>query len=173
MNPYYTHQIYLKQELDNISKNKKQQKIHILELGIGDGSSSIFFEFCKDNPQASVEAFENNEQWVISMKSKYELPNYKINYIQDWNSLNYQNNNNYYDLIFIDQSPWEARIDALDKLYNKFSIGILHDYDYFNPAECKYCCDNNSYFKKYLDKYSIHGYFDILPPTMIMKHVDN
>lgn len=174
MNPYYTHQQYLQQELNNLSKYTNQQ-INILELGVGEGSSSLLYEFCKQFANANVLAFENNQEWSSFIKNKYSLPNYSINYIIDWNDVNYQSTitNNRYDLVFIDQSPWMARIAALDQLYNNFDIAILHDYDYYNPSHCKYCYDKNSFFSKYLSDYHIIGYSDILPPTLVFKHVNS
>lgn len=175
MNPYYTHQQYLKQELDNLSIYTDKQ-INILELGVGEGSSSLMYEFCKEFANANVLAFENNREWSSSMKDKYSLPNYSINYILDWNDTYYQNiitnNDNRYDLVFIDQNPWEARIEAIDKLYNRFCIAILHDYDYYNSSNCRYCYDEKSFFVKYLSNYSLIGYNQLLPPTLVFKHVD-
>ena len=41
-----------------------------------------------------------------------------------------------YDLVFVDQAPWSARIDTIDFLTDKnTSVFILHDYDQYNINE--------------------------------------
>ena len=130
--PYYTHRKYLKKELSLLdSKNK----LKILEFGVGEGSSSIFNEFALNNKNIKIEAFETDKAWLDETKEKYELDNYKFTHIDNWNDFliekNFQEN---YDLIFVDQSPWEARVKTLDILINKSSVTILHDYDYFNKG---------------------------------------
>lgn len=172
-NPFYTHREYLQQELDNLlTKNTTQKSINILELGVGDGSSELMHSFAKNNMNVSILGLESNSDWANTIKEKYTLSNYKILYILDWNIDTYKNIlNNFYDLVFIDQSPWSARIDSLIYLSNndKFNTAILHDYDYYNPDHCRYCHDEQSFFRDYIKKYNLIGHFKILPPTLIFK----
>lgn len=166
--PYYTHRKYLKKELSLLdSKNK----LKILEFGVGEGSSSIFNEFALNNKNIKIEAFETDKAWLDETKEKYELDNYKFTHIDNWNDFliekNFQEN---YDLIFVDQSPWEARVKTLDILINKSSVTILHDYDYFNKGfiEDIFNVGEKSFFGKYLSKeINTKPFCEELPPTLI------
>lgn len=171
-NPYYTHRPYLQQELDLLIPEIDKKKINILELGVGDGSSELFHKFAQLSENISIIGIETNLIWANKIKQKYQLNNYDIRHIESWNIDIYQIiNNKFYDLIFIDQSPWSARIESLDYFtkINGFSTAILHDYDFYNSAKYKYSYDNNSYFVKYLNNYNLIGYYSNLPPTLIIK----
>lgn len=100
-NAYCTHQKYTKKELDNLKPNS-----YVLELGVGNGSSPLMYEFCKDNPNSIVQSFETDADWFDQMFDKYgNLPNYIFNLIDDWNSLLNYLEKDYFDLVFVDQSP--------------------------------------------------------------------
>lgn len=170
-NPYYTHRKFLTQELNRLISTPRKK--FILELGVGDGSSEIFHEFAKNNSHIQILGLETDYSWAKSMQLKYELSNYKILYINNWFDELYQWFISFFDvkfdLIFVDQSPWEARIDAINKLYNKFDTLILHDYDYYNPPEHKYEVGEKSFFEKYMSHYNISAHYEELPPTLIMQ----
>jgi hypothetical protein len=166
--PYYTHRPHLINSLNSLDKKKE---INILEFGVGDGSSLIFNEFASKNKNFNIKAFETDKSWLDETKSKYELENYKFNYINNWDELLTENSfNKEYDLIFIDQSPWESRIKTLDLLINKSNISILHDYDYYNKGliEDIFDVSEKSFFGKYLSKnISAQGFNEELPPTLV------
>lgn len=168
MDAYCTHQEYTKRELENVSK-----KSVVLELGVGNGSSPLMYEFCKNNPKATVISFETDAQWFDQMFEKYgDLPNYIFNLISDWNDLPEHLNKTTYDLVFVDQSPWEARIQSIELLKNKTKVFIVHDYDYYNKGITDeiYVNDENSWWgKTYGEQFTLEDNYEILPPTLIMK----
>lgn len=173
MNSYYTHQEYLKRELLSLKKTAK-----VLELGVGEGSSPIMHEFCKNNPRAKVFAYENDESWLNGMRSKYELKNYTFNHISEWNQLEDMIGINKFDLVFVDQSPWEARTYSIDILKDITKVFIVHDYDYYNHSTGlalsgsreSYVNDENSFWgKNYSQEFVLEDNYDILPPTLIMR----
>jgi hypothetical protein len=173
MNAYYTHQKYLKRELDSLKKTAK-----VLELGVGDGSSPLMYEFCQKNPRAKVFAFENDEGWLNNMKSKYELKNYSFSYLSEWNQLEDMIESSAFDLVFVDQSPWEARTYSIDLLKGRVKTFIVHDYDYFNHSvglspsgsEQSYISDENSFWgKTYSQEFILEDNYELLPPTLIMR----
>lgn len=175
MDPYCTHQEYTKKELQNLPPNS-----YVLELGVGNGSSPLMYEFCKNNPQATVISFETDVAWFDQMFEKYgDLPNYIFNLISDWGDLKNHIDEKSYDLVFVDQSPWEARIESIDLLKNQTKIFILHDYDYYNHShtgystqECNniYVNDETSWLgKTYSDEFTMEDNYEILPPTLIMR----
>lgn len=176
-NGYYTHQSYLKKELDNLVSGSI-----VLELGIGEGSSSLMYEFCKNNPHITVHSFETNLEWFDQMFEKYgNLPNYIFNLIDNWDNFEkyLDSNTHQYNLIFVDQTPWEARINSIDKLKDITETFILHDYDFFNKNENSWVKDacNDIYInnetswlgQKYSEEFFMEDNYDILPPTLIMR----
>jgi hypothetical protein len=176
MNPYYTHRPYLIDCLNKLENKNKKQKVKILELGVGDGSSEIFNSFAQKNKNFSIKGFDNDKGWVDSMKSKFELKNYKFESIDSWQSFLDSCDKSYYDLVFIDQAPWEARISSLDFFINKSDTIILHDYDYYNKGVIENIFDvsENSFFGKYLlENFSLKGFNEQLPPTLIFTKNQN
>lgn len=167
MNEFYTHRPYLIRELNKLLKKKN---VRVLEFGIGDGSSEIFYYYTKMYSNIKVIGFENDFNWYNKIKSKYENSNYTFEYVSDWNLyLNEYNFLNCYDLIFIDQNPWDARIKTLDMLKNISSTIILHDYDYYNKEliENIYSVGEHSFFDKYHNSFNLESFYETLPPTMI------
>ena len=112
MSDYYTHRKYLKKELENLNKNIKT---NCLELGTGEGSALIFEEYAKTNENVKISSYDTDFFWLNKTSEKYSLKNYIFTYINDWDSfLNKNIFEDKYDLIFIDQAPWEARIKSID-----------------------------------------------------------
>jgi hypothetical protein len=176
MNPYSTHSQVLKKELEEISNSKGVSRI--LEFGCGDGSSSIFSSFADSQNQAGkrviISSFESDKEWLDKTKKKYELENYNFNFV-DWTSLDFEStfSSQLYDLVFIDQSPWEARIKTLEYFSEKGTAKtiILHDYDYYNKGVCGDILSirDDSFFKKWRNDYLLFSYSSELPPTLVMK----
>lgn len=172
---YCTHQNYTKEELSKLDKNPL-----ILELGVGNGSSPLMYEFCKNNPDATVSCFETDADWFEKMFDKYgDLPNYIFNLIEDWKDLETHIEKDEYDLVFVDQSPWSARIDSINLLKDKTKVFILHDYDYYNHSGHEWVKNdpNNIYIndetswlgQTYSSEFTMKDYYEILPPTLVMK----
>lgn len=168
MNDYYTHRPYLIQILEGFDYSKN---VNILEFGTGEGSGEVFHQFASLYSNLNIQSFDNDITWLNTMKNKYQLPNYNFTQVESWKELfDTYNFSSSYDLIFVDQSPWEARIMSLDFLKGKYQTAILHDYDYYNkgitPPNKIYDTDESSYFAKYLDAYTLQGYHSTLPPTL-------
>jgi hypothetical protein len=172
---YCTHQKYTSNELSQLGDNS-----FVLELGVGNGSSPLMYEFCKKNPNATVISFETDGSWFNQMFDKYgDLPNYVFNLIEDWKDLENHIGKDEYDLVFVDQSPWWARIDSIDLLKDKTKIFILHDYDYFNKSDNEwvkispndiYINDETSWLgQTYSSEFLMEDNYEILPPTLIMR----
>lgn len=168
MDPFCTHQEYTKRELANLTS-----KVVVLELGVGNGSSPLMYEFCKNNPNATVISFETDSEWFEQMFQKYgDLPNYIFNLIGDWSDLSEHLKKRTYHLVFVDQSPWEARIQSINLLKGKTKIFIVHDYDYYNQGvtDSIYVNDENSWWgKTYGEEFTLEDNYEILPPTLIMR----
>lgn len=175
---YCTHQKYTIAELEKLKKNSI-----VIELGVGNGSSPLMYDYCKNNPDSTVISFETDLDWFNTIFNKYgDLPNYNFNYIQSWDNLNLilnALNHNEYNLVFVDQSPWDARIKSIDLLKNKCDTFILHDYDYYNKSENEwvknspnsiYVNDETTWLGQiYSSEFFLEDYYEILPPTLIMR----
>lgn len=172
---YCTHQKYTMKELNNLKSNSC-----VLELGVGNGSSPLMYEFCKDNPNSIVQSFETDASWFDQMFNKYgDLPNYIFNLIEDWSDLENHVDKEEYDLVFVDQSPWEARINSINLLKEKSLTFILHDYDFYNKSDnqwveisCNdiYVNDETSWLgRSYSNEFIMEDNYDLLPPTLIMR----
>lgn len=166
MSDFYTHRPFLIRELNKL---KSKNSVKILELGTGDGSSLILNEFAKSCDNFDIQAFETDYSWFCNMKEKYETDNYRFTHIFNWNSFLAGDFVEFYDLIFIDQSPWEARMQSFEFFKNSAGVIILHDYDYFNKGviEDIYSVDEISVFGKYRELFELENNFEILPPTLV------
>ena len=163
MNAYYTHQDTLNKILQSFDYSKP---VHCLEFGSGDGSSSIFHKFARSNPNLIVECFEHDENWLNSMSQKYKSDNYKFNVV-NWSNMNYDFLKiKKYDLIFVDQGDWDARIVTIDEMRNYAKYIILHDYCYYNgfgagmvptPNMDYNNVGEGSFFHKYSDDFEVIG----------------
>jgi len=177
MNQYYTHQKYLIEVLNSLDYTKK---VKILEFGSGEGSSSIFNEYAKKE-NVEIQCFEHDTSWMNEMKSKYSLKNYTFNQV-DWENFDYTDLKKHkYELIFVDQGDWDARINTIDELRNNSKYIILHDYCYYNgfrgysipesDKEWALSIDKNSFFyEKYSNDFELISENSLFPPTLIMKN---
>lgn len=175
MNAYYTHQDTLNKILESFDYTKP---VHCLEFGSGDGSSSVFHNFVQSNPNLTVDCFEHEEGWLTSMSEKYKLENYNFNVV-DWSTINYNDLKiKKYDLIFVDQGDWDARITTIDEMKNNAKYIILHDYCYYNgfgpgmihsPDMVFNNVGEGSFFHKYSTDFEVIGVTDLFPPTLILK----
>jgi hypothetical protein len=175
MNAYYTHQDTLNKILESFDYSTP---IHCLEFGSGDGSSSVFHTFAQSNPNLTVDCFEHEESWLTSMSEKYKLNNYNFNVV-DWSTMNYDDLKiKNYDLIFVDQGDWDARLVTIDKMKNNAKYIILHDYCYYNgfgpgmvhsPDMDFNNVGEGSFFHKYSVDFEVTGVTELFPPTLILK----
>lgn len=169
MSSYYTHRKILIKELEKISSEKNSI---CLEFGVGHGSSPIFKDFLEKNDKMNVISYETDLEWFNNIKNLYSEKNYIFTHTKNWNDLLVEENfKEEYDLIFVDQSPWEARIKTIDIVGHKSKIIILHDYDYYNKGVCnnQFSVNEGSFFyEKYSKNFDLIPNFEELPPTLIM-----
>jgi hypothetical protein len=173
--PFYTHQKYLREQLDSLDLTKP---IKCLEFGSGIGSGDVFNEFTSLYPDFQVITYEHDVEWFNQMKEKYSADNYKFNLIK-WEEFDYTAlKNEKYDLIFVDQGVWSERARTVRELINNSDIIVVHDFDYFNKhdsgyiANCPniYACDDTTYWgSQYNDVKQLTAYSELLPPTLLIK----
>ena len=175
MNPYYSHQKYLTEEL---SKLDYTNPALVLEFGTGDGSASILQSFALKYPNLRIESYEDNFNWMQNTYIKYSADNYHFHHVDSWDSFfEREVFNEVYDLVFVDSSPWESRIKAIDAVKNRTKVFMIHDYNYYNRGvmEDLYCVTEGSFFyDRYGKDFILQCKIDCpdyleYPGTLIMK----
>jgi hypothetical protein len=165
-NPYYTHRKYLVNILNSFNYD---QQITCFEFGIGYGSSEIFHEYCQKFPNLKVYGFETDNVWFLEISEKFNRTNYSFTHLDNWNNFNYESLSESH-LTFIDQAPWEARLETLENMSKKSKNILIHDYDYFNKGKIDNIFDvsEKSFLGRYVDAFDIQPYHEILPPTVVL-----
>lgn len=178
MNQFYTHQQFLREILNSFNYEKN---VTCLEFGSGDGSSSVFNEYTKKYDNLNVYCYEHDKEWLKNMESKYSSSNYTFNVV-DWNTIDYTElKKNKYDLIFVDQGDWDARIKTIDELKDCAKYIILHDYCYYNgfrgyeipehEKESALTLNSGSFFfERYGNNFNLRGEIELFPPTLILEN---
>jgi len=171
---YYSHQKYLIEELNKLDYSKPMV---VLEFGTGDGSASILQSFALKYPNLRIESFENDFGWYDKMANKYPADNYHFHHVDSWDKFfknaEYGYFDEIYDLVFIDSSPWESRVQAIDAVRKKAKVIILHDYAYYNKEVIKDILSTGKdsfYGKKYGNNFIMEGYHEIYPETLVMRN---
>lgn len=137
--PYATHQEFLKYYIEHTTGD-------IIEFGIGDGSTGFILNLIKETDRKLV-SVENNRSWFDKIKAQYpEKKNHHYVFVElDWETTIKSFNPSEYSVVFIDQSPWEARQLTLNHFKMESDYIIVHDVDYF---------PNNGYFGKKISEFS-------------------
>ena len=132
-NVYATHQPYLETYV-------KATKGCVYEFGTGDGSTGLLRHLLRGTGRQLV-SFEDNTEWLAKMQGLYPA--------NEWHryvSLNPREDGSHWkdcldnlkraggespSVVFIDQSPWEARLWTLEHFKGVADYCILHDTDYY------------------------------------------
>jgi hypothetical protein len=92
----------------------------VVELGIGDGSTSFLHQYCEDNQRLLI-SYENNKEWY----EKYKHFNSDTHLIL--NVPNCDNATLMPSVILIDHAPGERRKDDIKKFAKDAKIIVAHD----------------------------------------------
>lgn len=163
-NNYATHAPYLFKILDILKDNNNP----ILELGCGDSSTPILRHFCQKHNIKLITA-ENNLNWLNKVKNSFpENKNHEYVAVADWSQFISLSSQMKYSLIFVDQSPWEARKESIEKLRNCCDFMILHDCDYY----IKYNVINSysDFAINWKEFYPQNDGYPAGPPTLILSN---
>ncbi len=121
----------------------------IIEFGCGHGSTELLHEICKVNKRLLI-SLDDNLEWLNTFKEKYKSDSawhkfifvpgkpsqdspsaeHWVEFMQSCDLLQECN----FDICFIDQSPWQGRVETLKFMKDKAKFFIVHDCDYF-PRE--------------------------------------
>lgn len=121
-NEFATHQPVLHELL-------KRTAGPVLELGCGAGSTPLIHQFA---PGRKIVTVDNDPTWLIPLKNQYENQDHQFLLVADWKeALQDPRLQGPWDVVFVDQNPWEARHESLLKFKDTAQFLLLHDSDYF------------------------------------------
>jgi hypothetical protein len=122
--PYATHQPFLEWYINKTSGD-------IIEFGIGHGSTGFILELIKGTNRKLL-SLENDKKWYDEIVQLYPPnENHEYIFVEDWKEELNKLDKNKYSIVFIDQSPWEARIWTMDYFLDTADYILVHDVDYF------------------------------------------
>jgi len=120
MNDYATHQPVLREMLNRTTGS-------ILELGSGDYSTPLIHELTEGRKVLTV---DDSLEWL----NKYiglQTENHKFICVEDRRFQEfYDNDDEQWNVVFIDNGAWSARVKAIIKYKDVADYIILHDCDY-------------------------------------------
>ncbi len=167
MDVYSTHQKYLKHYILKTTGD-------IVEFGTGHGSTGFIRELIRNTSRKLI-SVENNREWFEKMKSLYpENINHSYIFSNDWQETLKTFTKKDYSIVFIDQSPWMARVWTLNHFKNDTEYIIIHDTDYFVRENIFGRLISGNHYDVRNSKYDFSDIFkdfvfynEILPPTLV------
>lgn len=160
--PHATHQPVL------YTLGQQGRNLKILEFGCGMFSTGLL-SYLNRELGHDITTFDNDITWLnkIRHELKYPiLPTHKLVYVEDWKRFfeTTDIHSGFYDIIFIDQAPWEARELTLSILSHRAKYIVIHDSDFY-PG---YNIDYNAYLKHYKVYMPAEPYpYPSGPPTLL------
>lgn len=129
-----THQPFLRVYIERTDGN-------ILEFGTGNFSTTFILDYLDiynktHNTNRKLISIENNLQWLNKMKELHpENKNHQYIYVDEskYSYTDFIHNFPKYDwsIVFIDQTPWEARNITMQHFKDSAKYILIHDVDYF------------------------------------------
>ena len=167
----------------------------IIEFGCGYGSTELLHEICKADKRLLI-SLDDNWEWLNIFKEKYKCDSewHKFLFVPGKPSKDSPSAEHWikfmhtcdllqkssFDICFIDQSPWQGRVETLKYMKDKARFFIIHDCDYFprvglfgktiipiigNSPGIFDFSDVFQCFKVYFPIYPGRGWFG--PPTLV------
>ena len=123
--PYATHQHILE-------FYALQAQGTILEFGTGLYSTPVLRKILKNTDKTLI-TFESDPEWLTQVQQRYPATSqHQYIFVQDWKTfLELYKPPPQVGLVFVDQSPWEARIWTINTLKDVADYVVVHDVDYF------------------------------------------
>lgn len=104
----------------------------VLELGCGAGSTPLLNRICAQRGRQVV-TIESSPVFFRRYAKRFAGPNHRFIFAYDWvEQLKEQRGTNW-GTVFVDQSPWASRVNAVRMLKRNAGFVVIHDCDYF-PA---------------------------------------
>lgn len=95
----------------------------VLELGCGDYSTTILHAICTIQRRKLIST-DYNLEWLLKFKD-LETPLHTFVHVLDWNSFDPIDEE--WDVVFVDHSPGERRVEDIKRLSSKSKYVLVHD----------------------------------------------
>jgi hypothetical protein len=107
----------------------------VVELGCGEGSTRLLHDVCAERnlPLLTLEA---DADWMNRYAPAFASAAHRFELVPDWETAleSPRWDEQQWGLVFVDQSPWEARAASVRRLRSNADFVILHDCDYLPAA---------------------------------------
>jgi len=122
LNSYITHR-------DVLYKILSKTDGPVLECGSGFGSTPFLHELCASKRRELL-TLESDRKWLDKFYF-YKTDWHRLEAIESWEKAISRISEKNWDVVFVDQNPWEARHLTIKRIKNKARYIILHDCNYF------------------------------------------
>lgn len=104
----------------------------VVEFGCGHGSTPLLHQLSLESGRLVV-SIESDKAWIDQFRQKYECNHHTFILTDCWSDTLRDERVTEVDwgLVFVDQNPWEARLETLLRFKDTAPYVILHDCDYF------------------------------------------
>lgn len=103
----------------------------ILELGCGEGSTPLLHQLCKEQGRELI-TIDNNRKWYDKYRHEYSEKWHRFIFADNWlGVLTDDQLDLEWGVVFVDQSPLEARLMSMKLFSDSAKYIVLHDCDYF------------------------------------------
>lgn len=97
----------------------------VLELGGGVFSTPVLHWMC-ETKKRNLLTVENDKKWIRFLQQYYRTDHHKFLYVDDWDQAEDAINKEW-DVVLVDHSPSERRIEEIKKLANRAKFIVAHD----------------------------------------------
>jgi hypothetical protein len=110
--------------LPALIKAMEKTKGDVLELGMGVFSTPFLHYQCILQNRKLV-SYENYQEWLnFFLKYHYECPNHEIHFVDKYSNAPIDKP---WDVVLVDQTPDESRLEEVKRLANLVQYIVLHD----------------------------------------------
>ena len=131
--PNATHRDYLSTSIRELLRGGP---INVVEVGSGVFSTLLLADLVSRAPGSTVTSFENNKEWFLRVGQVLDEEGLEcdLRFAETYEKAIeafLTERQTQIDLVFIDSSPWQSRVEALELLKDKANVVVIHDVDYF------------------------------------------
>ena len=129
----------------------------ILEYGCGIFSDRLL-SWLQPQYNLNIIAYESDKEWIDKVKDEIKPP-YTIYPVSSWDEHfkiwdalfpTFPMGKEKWDVVFVDQAPWEARHETIKRYHDKCEYLILHDCDYYPHEKIFEYSDYFKYWKLFV-----------------------
>jgi len=97
---------------------------HVVEFGVGPGSTGVLDEYCRDSGRMLF-SYENNKEWFDKFAHMHSSYHY-VNFVDNWEQALYKHRERV-GVFFSDEAPGEIRRYNIAMFCNLADVVVVHD----------------------------------------------